>query len=440
VPQWGWAIGTGLYVDDLRTQFIASVITQAEIFLPLFIVFIGLTILMARNVSNLLTGMSGCMDSIAQGALDAPIPGLARGDSLGRMARRLEIFRDAARQKRALEAEAAAGAARAEAERATRDAERAAEAGAQRAVVEALAAGLDHLSAGDLVFRLETPFAGGYEKLRADFNAAMQILQQSMATIAGGAHSLQAGAAEITQAADDLSNRTERQAETLGKTATALGQITATTGKTAARAGDARGIAAKSQASAERSAGILRETVAAMSAIEGSSGQIGKIIGVIDDIAFQTNLLALNAGVEAARAGEAGRGFAVVATEVRALAQRSADAAKEIKGLISTSGAQVGQGVGLVGETAKALALINTEIAELNEVINAIAAAAAEQATGLHEVNEAISQMDQVTQQNAAMVEQTTAAAHNLAEATGQLTTLVARFRTAADTRVAELV
>jgi methyl-accepting chemotaxis protein len=441
VPEWGWAIGTGLYVDDLRAQFIASVITQAEIFLPLFVVFIGLTALMARNVSALLAGMSGCMDRIAEGALDTTIPGLARRDALGNMARRLEVFRDAGRQKRALEAQAAADAARAEAERAQREAERAAEAAAQSAVVTALAAGLDHLSAGDLVFRLNNPFAGAYEKLRADFNGAMQILQQSMATIAGGADSLRSGAAEITHATDDLSHRTAQQAATLGQTATALDEITATTRKTAASAGDARGIAATTQASAERSAGILRETVAAMSGIETSSRQIGNIIGVIDEIAFQTNLLALNAGVEAARAGDAGRGFAVVATEVRALAQRSADAAKEIKSLISASGAQVGQGVTLVGETAKALALITTQVAELNNVINAIAAAAAEQATGLLEVNSAISQMDQVTQQNAAMVEQTTAAAHSLAEATSQMTTLVARFKTApAVARVAELV
>ena len=165
-----------------------------------------------------------------------------------------------------------------------------------------------------------------------------------------------------------------------------------------------------------------------MNGIDQSSREISQIIGVIDEIAFQTNLLALNAGVEAARAGDAGRGFAVVASEVRALAQRSAEAAKEIKGLISTSTGQVDRGVDLVVETGKALQRIVAQVAEINGVVAAIAAGAKEQATGLHEVNTAVNQMDQMTQQNAAMVEETTAAAQSLAGETRDLEDLVARF------------
>ncbi len=193
-------------------------------------------------------------------------------------------------------------------------------------------------------------------------------------------------------------------------------------------------LAAKSDA--DRSGEVVREAIAAMGGIEKSSQQIGQIIGVIDEIAFQTNLLALNAGVEAARAGDAGRGFAVVASEVRALAQRSAEAAKEIKSLISASTAQVAQGVDLVAETGKALGRIVTQVAEINTVVGAIAASAQEQASGLHQVNTAVNQMDQVTQQNAAMVEQTTAAAHSLGQESAELARLVGVFHVGAAANV----
>src|SRR5690606_2699438 len=180
---------------------------------------------------------------------------------------------------------------------------------------------------------------------------------------------------------------------------------------------------------AEKSGAVVREAVEAMAQIEKSSQQIGQIIGVIDEIAFQTNLLALNAGVEAARAGDAGKGFAVVASEVRALAQRSAEAAKEIKDLISTSTHQVDQGVDLVGQTGSALEKIVAQVGEITGLVTEIAASAREQSTGLAEVNTAVNQMDQVTQQNAAMVEQSTAASHHLAQEADELAGLVAKFR-----------
>jgi methyl-accepting chemotaxis protein len=179
----------------------------------------------------------------------------------------------------------------------------------------------------------------------------------------------------------------------------------------------------------ENSSKIVREAVAAMGEIEGSARQIGQIIGAIDEIAFQTNLLALNAGVEAARAGEAGRGFAVVASEVRALAQRAADAAKEIKTLVSTSMRLVERGVNLVGETGAALGRIEVGVTRINASVSEIAASAQEQATGLAQVNSAVNQMDQVTQQNAAMVEESTAAAHSLSNETNELNRATSRFR-----------
>ena len=199
--------------------------------------------------------------------------------------------------------------------------------------------------------------------------------------------------------------------------------------KPAEGAAHARAVVSTAKADAERSGEVVGRAVAATTGIESSSQQIGQIIGVIDEIAFQTNLLALNAGVEAARAGEAGRGFAVVASEVRALAQRSAEAAKEIKALISASAQQVGAGADLVGEAGRALARISTQVADINAIVTDIAASAQEQSTGLDQVNTAINQMDQVTQQNAAMVEQSTAASRNLVAETDELARLVGRFK-----------
>jgi methyl-accepting chemotaxis protein len=179
----------------------------------------------------------------------------------------------------------------------------------------------------------------------------------------------------------------------------------------------------------EQSGDVVRQAVEAMSNIEKSSAQIGQIIGVIDEIAFQTNLLALNAGVEAARAGDAGRGFAVVASEVRALAQRSADAAKEIKGLINASTGHVQKGVSLIGETGSALKEIQSHVAEVDTLVSEISASAQEQAAGLAQVNTAVNQMDQVVQQNAAMVEESTAAAHSLKDEANGLAELISMFK-----------
>ncbi|MFN3911399.1 methyl-accepting chemotaxis protein [Hyphomonas sp.] len=308
--------------------------------------------------------------------------------------------------------------------------ERAARAEEQARVVSGLAEALGHLVDGNLTARISQPFPGEYEKLRSDFNDAMGTLQDAMKTIivnAGGIHS---GAGEISQASDDLSRRTEQQAASLEETAAALDEITATVRKTAEGSKQANSVVATTRSDAEASGQVVQETVAAMAAIEKSSKQISQIIGVIDEIAFQTNLLALNAGVEAARAGDAGRGFAVVASEVRALAQRSSEAAKEIKGHISTSSQHVETGVELVGEAGKALQQIILKVNEISGLVSEIAASAQEQATALAEVNTAINQMDQVTQQNAAMVEQSTAASHSLTHEAEELIGLVSRFQT----------
>jgi methyl-accepting chemotaxis protein len=385
--------------------------------------------LLSRALAAPVVGMTTAMKRLAAGDHAVTIPSVGRGDEIGQMAAAVQTFKDAAVEKQRVEAEAAAQRRQADGERAANEAARAEAARQQETVVSGLADGLDRLSQGDLVYRLSTAFAPEYEKLRADFNAAMEKLQQTMATVAGNAGSIQAGAGEISKAADDLSRRTEQQAASLEETAAALDQITATVTKTAQGATHAKHIVDTAKGEAELSGQVVRQAVDAMNGIEHSSRQIGQIIGVIDEIAFQTNLLALNAGVEAARAGEAGRGFAVVASEVRALAQRSADAAKEIKALISTSAQEVEAGVSLVSQTNKVLEGIVAQVSQISGIVADIAASAQEQASGLSQVNSAVNQMDQVTQQNAAMVEQSTAASRSLAHEANELGRLMALFR-----------
>jgi methyl-accepting chemotaxis protein len=294
--------------------------------------------------------------------------------------------------------------------------------------VNEIGAGLALLAGNDLTHRITGRIAPEFERLRADFNGAMDTMQETLQAVAAGAGSVGSGAMQIATASDDLSRRTEQQAASLEETAAALDHITTTVKRSAEGAGRASSAAAGTRAEAERSSTVVNEAVSAMGEIEKSSAQISQIIGVIDEIAFQTNLLALNAGVEAARAGEAGKGFAVVASEVRGLAQRSADAAKEIKSLIVTSSSQVEHGVKLVGETGEALLKIADRVAEMDQLISEIARTSQEQATGLNQVNSAVMQMDQVTQQNAAMVEEATAAAATLRTQSKDLSDVVGRF------------
>lgn len=299
---------------------------------------------------------------------------------------------------------------------------------AQAQMFSTLADGLDRLASGDLTYRITTAVGADHVKVRDDFNAAMARLQDAMKHVATSTRGIESGTEEIAAASEDLSRRTEQQAASLEETAAALDEITATVRKTASGAKAANEVVTAARTEAEKGGGVVSDAVEAMSAIEKSSVQIAQIIGVIDEIAFQTNLLALNAGVEAARAGDAGRGFAVVAQEVRALAQRSADAAKEIKALISASTTQVSAGVKLVDQTGDALRRIVARVLEINGVVNEIASSAVEQSTALNEVNTAVNQMDQMTQQNAAMVEESTAATQSLKGEACELSRLIGGF------------
>nr|WP_319799761.1 methyl-accepting chemotaxis protein [Roseobacter sp. H9] len=298
----------------------------------------------------------------------------------------------------------------------------------QMNIVEALGVALKSLSGGDLTNEIAEKFPDDYEKLREDFNDAITSLREAVSAVVHNADSIRNETKEITSAADDLSRRTEKQAATLEETAAALDELTSSVRSAAEGADEASRISAEAQANAEQGGDIAKQAVLAMDGIKNSSQEISKITSVIDDIAFQTNLLALNAGVEAARAGEAGRGFAVVATEVRALAQRSSDAAREINGLISSSGEQVNQGVELVDKTGTALSAIVTSVSEISKRVAGIAASAREQSVGLNEINSAVNDLDHVTQQNAAMFEETTAASHALTAEADALAAAVSRF------------
>ncbi|HQT60936.1 MULTISPECIES: methyl-accepting chemotaxis protein [unclassified Acidiphilium] len=292
-------------------------------------------------------------------------------------------------------------------------------------------AALARIAQGDLTAAVDRRLIPSLDQLRVDFNVTAGHLSESIAGVRQSTDEINLGVSEIATAAEYLARRTEQQAATLEETAAVLDSLTTGLGKTAATAARAASAVDATTDAARKSHAVVSEAVSAMNRIEASSREIDQIIGLIDEVAFQTNLLALNAGVEAARAGDAGRGFAVVATEVRALAQRSAEAAKSIKQLIARSSEQVGAGVRLVGETGAALGTILGHVTDLHGLVGEMAAAAAEQSGSLAEINTATNQMNVAVQQNAAMVEQTSAATHSLHEEIGRLAGRVAGFRTA---------
>ncbi|MET3612484.1 methyl-accepting chemotaxis protein [Rhizobium aquaticum] len=405
-----------ILIAELLAGFAALVALAAGIFV-------------VRGIALPIGRITKSMRDLAAGDTASTIPFAGRGDEIGAMAGAVEVFRQAAITNKELEREAEEARKRAEAERL--EAERQAEANAAerlRIATSGLASALDRLAHGDLGFQIEEAFAPDFEQLRHDFNKSVRQLSETLAEISNAVSAVESGSHEIASGANDLSRRTEQQAASLEETAAALDEITVNVSNSARRTEEARTIAGRANQSALTSSKVVADAEDAMRRIEESSKQISNIIGVIDEIAFQTNLLALNAGVEAARAGEAGKGFAVVAMEVRELAGRSANAAKEIKTLIKNSATEVNAGVKLVRDTGLALNEIGGYIVEINGHMEAIAMSSKEQSTGLAEVNGAVNQMDQTTQQNAAMVEESTAASAALAHEAQTLRSLISKF------------
>jgi len=306
----------------------------------------------------------------------------------------------------------------------------AASAGWAKAMVTEIAGGLRNLAQGNLMFRLNDNFAEAYEQIRQDFNAALDKLHETLQAIGKVALDVSGAANEISSGTVDLSQRTEQQAASLEETTASMEEVSTTVKTNAGRTTQANEFASSARNVAERGNKVVAQTVDAMSRIEQSSHKIVDIISVIDEIARQTNLLALNAAVEAARAGEAGRGFAVVATEVRSLAQRSSQAAHDIKDLITNSANQVKEGVTLVNSAGGSLVEILDSIQKVTSVVSDIAAASGEQATGLEQISKALTQLDEVTQQNSALVEENAAAAKSLELHAAAMLEQVQFFRT----------
>ncbi|SCA54854.1 putative Methyl-accepting chemotaxis sensory transducer [Candidatus Terasakiella magnetica] len=291
-----------------------------------------------------------------------------------------------------------------------------------------IAESLSSLAKGDLQYQITKDYSGTYETLKQDTNQTSTRLKGIVGDILVSSNEITSASKEISSGSIDLSQRTETQASSLEETAASMEQMSTTVKQNADNAQQANVLAIKARDVAEEGGSVVEQAVEAMSSIEGSSQKVSDIIGVIDEIAFQTNLLALNAAVEAARAGDAGKGFAVVASEVRTLAQRSSEAAKDIKSLILDSNQQVREGVKLVGETGGSLENIVDSIKRVADIVSEIAAASQEQASGVGEINAAITQMDEMTQQNAALVEESSASARSLEEQSEKMMQLMSYF------------
>lgn len=396
-------------VSSSTTTVFALLIIMALAGVGTVALIVGAVRLLSRHVLDPLAGTADVMSAMAAGDLEAGRCSDHRSDEIGEMTRAIEVFRSAARTQR---------------EDATK----------QALVVERMGTALGQLAEGDLVHLIEPPFPAEYEQLREAYNAAAQRLDSVLARVGGTAHSVSTGAAEIRTASGDLATRNQSQAASVEESSAAMKQVAALVSSTVNRTREVETEIGLATQDAQVGGTLVGEAMAAMGAIERSSQEIGRIVDLIDSIAFQTNLLALNAGVEAARAGDAGRGFAVVANEVRALAQRSADAASEIRTLIATSSREVSGGVSLVSRTGEALTTLVGRVDTLATLVSEIAEATQAQSINLDQVSVSVSCMDSMTQRNAAMVEETAAAARSLADEAGELATAVARFRTSART------
>jgi methyl-accepting chemotaxis protein len=406
------------------------------------------SLLISRGISRPVMGIAKAIKRMAEGDFDTALPGLGRKDEIGEIAAAVEGIKVVAVEKARIEAEQAAARQAREAEELARqqklEAEIEAKAAAERAkaaeeqsqVLQRLAAGLKSLSDGDLTVTLDEGFSDEYRQIKDDFNAAVGRLHETISSITAISREVSSATAEISTSTTDLSQRTEEQAASLEETSASMEEIASIVKKNAENAQQANQSAAATRAVADRGGQVVAQTVDAMAKIEDSSRKISDIIGVIDEIARQTNLLALNAAVEAARAGEAGRGFAVVATEVRSLAQRSSQAAKDIKDLITNSNGQVKDGVDLVNRAGTALNEIVESIKAVAGVVADIAAASTEQSAGIEQVNKALAQMDEATQQNSALVEENAATAKTLEQQAKSMDDRVSFFHLDASAKV----
>jgi methyl-accepting chemotaxis protein len=425
---WQLVVSSGVYLDDLQVQ-INDAIWKALIACAIIAVAgVAAAFYFIRGISKPLQDVHQALEAVADENVAVSIPHADMNNEVGMMAKATKSLQQKVKERHAMSEREAAQQMALDGERENSQRLQREETVAQNHVVSTIGQALELIARGDLTVRC-ADLGQKYAALRDNFNDALAHLEAAMAKVSAKGGDIAVSKEEIRRASNDLSQRTERQAASLEETSAALDELTVAVRQTAEGAHEASKRVEAVSGEASRSDAVVSEAIEAMSGIEKSSAEIGKIIGVIDDIAFQTNLLALNAGVEAARAGESGKGFAVVAQEVRELAQRSAAAAKEIKDQIARSSGQVDQGVRLVGEAGEALKRISDQIKAANEIVAKIAHSASEQDTTLRSISSSMNQLDAATQQNAAMAEETTASAQSLASDTDELLNLIRGFR-----------
>lgn len=416
---------TEAIIAQINDQILTAIAVQASIVLVSLAVFVLAT---RRIVGQSLRILTNRISALQQGDLQTEVVFQHKTDEIGFLARAIERFRlDAIEQNTHRRiAEEQQETINGERSRNARLAEE--NAATQRRIMAEVGSALERLAQGDLNAHLDD-LGPEFDKLRADFNRMVQAVAATITEIKEASENVQSGAGDLSTQAEQLARRTEQQAASLEETAAAIAQVTATVRASSQKASNTGVMVNDAKSEAGHSATVVRNAIGAMDRIQNSSSQIGQIIGVIDEIAFQTNLLALNAGVEAARAGEAGKGFAVVAQEVRELAQRSANAAKEIKHLVQVSNTEVASGVELVNQTGGALLKIEQQISAIAAGIGEIVDSYHQQSTGLQEISSSVNSMDHTTQQNAAMVEEVSAASHDLLAQSQTLQTTANRFR-----------
>jgi methyl-accepting chemotaxis protein len=444
-----------------RAQFIAGIAGLAALAIGILMAW-----LIGRNISRPIDAITQTMNRLSSGDLAVALPYQERHDEVGEMARAVAVFKRNAEDKLGLERQQEEERKRFADEReaqehrfeqsigqvvvaaANGDLSRRVELGGLSGVMQRVGQSVNDmiqrthavtgeladvtgaLAEGDLTKRVQGDYHGVFGQLKNGANQMAERLRDFARRLAENAEAVKTASAEISSGSQDLAQRTESQAASIEETAASMHEITTTVKQNADNAQAASQLAIAARDTAEHGGHVVSDAVSAVSRIEESAQKISDIVGLIDEIAFQTNLLALNASVEAARAGEAGKGFAVVAQEVRALAQRSANASKDIKALIQESNTQVKTGADLVGRTGQSLTEIVSSIKKVSDIVAEIAAASREQATGLEQINTAVGQMDEMTQRNGALVEETSASAQALAQQAAELAALVGFFRT----------
>jgi len=406
-----WTVNVEADEAELRQPIteLAQMLGMQGAGLSLLVIFLGW--LVGAAISRPFGHIGRALSGIAGGDLTSDIPHRTRRDDAGDLGRNLENLRE-----KLLQAEHE----REDQQRRTAE---------QRHVVDTLSASIERLSQGDLTARITETFAGDYEALRKAWNGAIVQLNTTIAALITAGREIDGNARDVENASNDLSQKAIEQAANLEQTAAAITELSASVKSTAEAASDADTVMNRARTDATASGNEVKQAMTAMDRISSSSQKITQVTSVIEDLAFQTNLLALNAGVEAARAGEAGRGFAVVASEVRALAQRSSEAAKEINALIQESASNVVSGVDLVEKAGKSFENLIVDFEKVSASVSSIAAAAREQSMGLEEINAAVDQLDGVTQKNAALATQVHSTGKLMVNEAARLNQSSTRFR-----------